>query len=512
MSTKFLPAGEKVVCIVKAEVKDNKKDRGMHMVLTLECLWGADKGKRHIDRYVIMSPDAQTKAMGDRRKVQYIIAACGDAQFHDVKEIKGAMFRPIEVTLVPQQDGDPRLSVTAVKPVREEWRFIAEDECERLEKLQPTAPSPSGGLVLTRGADVKMKPIRWLWRNRFAIGKLSMMSGDPGLGKSSVSLFIAAQVTRGGAWPNNEGSAPVGNVLILCCEDDVSDTVGPRLVAAGADMGRIYIAEAVREGQDKHRMFNLQADIEQIDRLLTAAATENDPIKLIIIDPISAYMGDVNTDKQSEVRAVLGPYKALAEKHSVAIVAVAHPPKNVPSGKAVNAIGGSGAFVGAARAVWIFVKEFETDPETRERTETGRKLMLEAKQNVGKAMGLAYRIEQATVPTEEGDADTSYVIFDDGDVETTADDMLKPNTGSFGRPPLNKTETAKALLSVELKHGPQEVNQLTAKAKAQGISYDTLNRAREALGVETVRTGFGGLVMWTFPGAPIAAPPGHLGA
>lgn len=497
--SKRLPHGNHYVCIVSIETKGNAKGDGKNKVVTLDCISGEHEGKRHPLFWPMVSDNPHALGEAKRREAAYISAACGDDfSQHNVRDIEGAMFRPFMLALEPSKAEWLSAKPT---PCPAEHLSKSEEACEALRKrLVPTAPGQRAGLVLRRGSNVKMKPIRWLWRNRFAIGKVSMMTGDPGLGKSQVSLMMAAKVSIGGAWPNDEGSAPVGNALILCCEDDVSDTVGPRLVAAGANMDRIYIAEAVREGEGTERMFNMSADIQQIDKLLTNAAAESDPIKLIIIDPISAYMGDVNTDKQSEVRAVLGPYKALAEKHGVAIVAVAHPPKNVPSGKAVNAVGGSGAYVGAARAVWMFAKEFETDPETRERSETGRVLMLEAKQNAGKAKGLAYRIEQATVPTEEGDAETSYVIFDDGDVETTADDVLKPNTGSFGRAPLNKTEAAKWLLNMELKAGPQEQNQLVAKAKAQGISYDTLNNARKELGIESVGQGSQGLVMWTYPG------------
>lgn len=509
MSAKFLPAGAHLVCITKAEVKDSTKDNGMYMAVTLECISGDHKGAHHIDRWTVLSADSQARKRGEAREFEYRVAACGlPEEAGTLPNLSEAMFRPFVVELEPSRLDAERMHVKKLHPSPPEWQFIAEDICEELRKKSPSPPRHGRGLVLQRGSDVRMKPIRWLWRSRFAIGKLSMMSGDPGLGKSSVSLMMAAKVSTGGAWPNNEGNAPLGNVLILCCEDDVSDTVGPRLVAAGANMERIYIAEAVHVG-DQDRMFNMAADIEQLDVLLTKAAAANDAIKLIIVDPISAYMGDVNTDKQSEVRAVLGPYKALAEKHGVAIVAVAHPPKNVPSGKAVNAVAGSGGFVGAVRAVWVFSKEYETDPETRERTETGRVLMLEAKQNVAKAKGLAYRVEQATVPTDEGPAETSYVIFDDGDVETTADDAFKP-AGGFGHKPLNKTEAAKALLMVEIGNGPQEVNQLVAKAKEKGISYDTLNRAREAMGIQSVRTDFGGLVMWAYPNQPVAPAPGQL--
>ena len=497
--SKQLPPGNYYVCIVGIETKDNKDRPGQHKAITIQCISGGYKGARHVPRWDVVSDNVHALRAAERRELEYVLAICGQPKFDgsNLAPLAELTFRPFMLAL--EASKAEWLSAKAT-PCPAEHLIESEEACEALRKrLVPTPPKPGGGFVLTRGADVKMKPIRWLWRHRFAIGKLSILTGDAGLGKSQVSLMLSAKVSTGGAWPNNEGSAPVGNVLILCCEDDVSDTVGPRLVTAGANMKRVYIAEAVREGDNRQRLFNMQTDIETLDKLLSAAANDNDPIKLIIIDPISAYMGDKDTYKQAEVRAVLGPYKALAEKHGVAIVAVAHPPKNVPGGKAVNAVAGSGAFVQAARAAWIFSKEVEVDPETRERIETGRVLMLEAKNNTGKAKGLAYRVIETEVPTEEGPAETSYVKFDDGDVETTADDVLKP-LGSFGRAPINKLEAAKALLMVALKDGPVEQSQLVAQANEQGISYPTLKRAADAMDIEPVRSGYQGRSVWAAKG------------
>ncbi len=211
-------------------MKDSKKDNGQYMAVTLECLSGPNKGGRHIDRYAIMSRDSHALNNGLARKGEYIRVTCGaDSQ---VREITGAMYKPFLVSLEPSRMDAERLYAKRLLPVPTEWQFIAEDICDALAKKRPAAPSLVGGLQIVRVADVEAEAIDWLWPQRFAVGKLSILTGDPGLGKSQFSLMLAAKVSRGEAWPNNEGHAPHGNVLLLSCEDEIGDTIRPRLEAA----------------------------------------------------------------------------------------------------------------------------------------------------------------------------------------------------------------------------------------------------------------------------------------
>src|ERR1700688_2824032 len=105
------------------------------------------------------------------------------------------------------------------------------------------------------------RAISWRWPNRFALGKLGLLVGLPDEGKGQVFANMAATVTRGGAWPCGEGEAPKGNVLLLTAEDDIADTVVPRLMAAGADLDRVEIVSMVRD-HDTKRMFNLADDLD----------------------------------------------------------------------------------------------------------------------------------------------------------------------------------------------------------------------------------------------------------
>ncbi|MBI1359570.1 MAG: AAA family ATPase [Alphaproteobacteria bacterium] len=493
--SKRLPIGNHYVCIVSIETKDSAKGDGKNKVITLECIGDEYKGARHTLYWPITSADPHALAMARRREAEYISAACGaDFERHSVRDIEGTVFRPFMLALEPSKA--EWFSAKAM-PCPAEHQIASEEACEALRKrLVPTAPKPGGGFDIITVSEVEAEEIDWLWPERFALGKLHIIAGEPGQGKSQFTLFMAAQTTNGGAWPNNEGSAPDGDVVILACEDDVADTMRPRLEAAGADLSRVHVAKAVAEGDGKRRGISLQTDLAKLEAVLARVDRLGRKVRLIIIDPVSAYMGDVDTHKEAAVRAVLEPVADFAARHDVAVVCVAHPPKVAAGGKAINAVTGAKAFVGASRAAWFIGPEFEKDDDGQ-RIETGRALFLLIKKNIGrKVSGLAYRVEEKDIPTKRGTTKAPYIRFETGEVAMSADDMLKPDTGSFGRKPLNKVEAAKAFLAVALKDGPVEQNQLVAKAKEAGIGYDTLNNARKALGIQSVTQGFQGLTMW----------------
>ena len=160
-----------------------------------------------------------------------------------------------------------------------------------LEKLLDGAPqekrlaSPSP-LISRCAADIEPEPIDWAWPGRLARGKHTAIAGEPGLGKSQVGIYVAATITKGGKWPNDEGRAPKGRVIILSAEDDPADTIVPRLMAAGADLNLVEIIQAV-EQKERQRTFNLQTDLH----LLETKIKHHGDVQLILIDPISAYFG-----------------------------------------------------------------------------------------------------------------------------------------------------------------------------------------------------------------------------
>ena len=209
-------------------------------------------------------------------------------------------------------------------------------------------------LVTYRLSEVDPEPVTWLWPGRIAIGKLTLIAGEPGLGKSQLLTTIAAATTTGGTWPNREGHALPGNVIILSAEDGLADTIVPRMIAAGANRERVHVGSAVQDsGAKGRRTFNMQADL----LLLENKIEEIGDVRLVGIDPISSYMGGkIDTHKNTDVRGVLEAVSEMAARHHVAMLGITHFSKGIGQ-KAINAFIGSIAFVAAARAAFAVMKD-----------------------------------------------------------------------------------------------------------------------------------------------------------
>src|SRR5262249_21761615 len=123
-------------------------------------------------------------------------------------------------------------------------------------------------LLFDRLSDVELEDISWVWPGRIARRKVSLLAGDPGIGKSQIAIDIASRITRQGTWPD-DGSAPLGSVIVLAAEDSTGDTVRPRFEAAGADLDRVHVLRAVME-QGRRRTFSLQKDLAALLAKITA--------------------------------------------------------------------------------------------------------------------------------------------------------------------------------------------------------------------------------------------------
>ena len=326
-------------------------------------------------------------------------------------------------------------------------------------KPDPYIPLPT--LSIVRTADVAPRQIRWLWEPRIARGKLTLFAGDPGLGKSMLSCALAATVSTGGCWPDNRAKAETGNVILLSAEDAVDDTIRPRLDAAGADCSRVFCAEMVREWDEEGshcRSFSLEKDVD----LLRNGIRQIGGAQLIVIDPISAYLGGTDSHKNADVRAILAPLSELAEETDAAIVVVSH--LNKASGSAMYRTVGSIAFVAAARSAWAVVKD---------QAEPSRRLLLPVKNNLGNDdSGLAYELKTA----ENG---AGFVAWEPGSIKIDVDEAL-------GRPEDSDTsalDDAVQWLESELFQGPVQVKELQTHAKQNGHSWRTVERAKKKLGV-----------------------------
>jgi predicted ATP-dependent serine protease len=190
-------------------------------------------------------------------------------------------------------------------------------------------PSKDGGDVELQWecmADVESEPVDWLWPARIARGKLTLIAGDPGMGKSQIALDIVARISKGAQFPDGS-TAATSSALILTAEDAANDTVRPRLEAADADLARVHRLKAAIFKDGARKTFSLQHDLTALSKKLN----EVGDVSLVIVDPITSYMGSkIDSHRVTDVRAVLEPLAAWAEEHKIAGSASPTRPKARP--------------------------------------------------------------------------------------------------------------------------------------------------------------------------------------
>lgn len=346
----------------------------------------------------------------------------------------------------------------------------------------------TGRITYRKVSDIEAKPINWLWPGRFARGKVSMIAGNPGLGKSQVTASMAAIVTMGGQWPVDKKICTQGNVVILSAEDDAADTLRPRLEAAGADLDHVFILEAVIDGSlvdgnETQRAFNLRTDLVRLGAMLE----EIGDVALIVIDPITAYLGGADSHKNAEIRALMVPLSDLAGQYGAAVVCVSHLNKSF-GGEALLRVTGSLAFVAAARAAFVVVKDPENDL---------RRLFLPLKNNIGNdKSGLAFTVQSAQINSAAGVIDTSRVVWEGEAVTISADSAMSQPLDQEERSDLDE---ARDFLSTLLADGPVPSKQIKADADGAGHAWRTVQRAQKALGIVAVKEGMKGGWTWRLP-------------
>jgi len=327
-------------------------------------------------------------------------------------------------------------------------------------------PKPGEDIKITCMSDIVEQPITWLWPARIACGKLTVMAGNPGLGKSQLSASMAAMVSRGLLWPDHLSIAPLGDVIFLSAEDDPADTIKPRLIAAGADANRCHVLQAIlttsSDGKSRERTFDLTKDIDRLSAALDRLGT----VRLVIIDPISAYLGDTDSYNNADMRGVLAPLAAMAAKHNVAVLLVTH--LNKAQGQDMLArVSGSVGLIAAARAGYAVVKD-EKNPDLR--------YFLPIKNNVGNDKdGFSYVIEQKTL---DSGIITSHIIWNL--VSVKAQDIFYP---PLEEKPAKSNKAADWLREL-LTDKPMSAKQVYTEANGAGFSKYQIMRAKEALGIE----------------------------
>ncbi|MEZ0192160.1 AAA family ATPase [Ralstonia solanacearum] len=347
---------------------------------------------------------------------------------------------------------------------------------ERIRKPEPVRD----GVILVNGADLKPQPVRWLWRDWLALGKLHILAGAPGQGKTTIALAFAATVTSGGRWPDGSRCEP-GNVLVWSGEDDPADTLLPRLLAAGGDQGRVYFVAGSRvngevESFDPARdMATLHAEAERIGN-----------VRLLIVDPVvSAVAGD--SHKNTETRRALQPLVDLAASMGAAVVGITHFSKGGQGSDPTQRVVGSVAFTAVARVVLVAAKVKSEDGEDR-------RILARSKSNIGPDEGgFEYRLEQSEpLP----DILASYVGWGASVAGTARELLTDPEEQDDGE--VSAKDAAIEFLKEVLGDDVVPMKSVEAEAKEAGLAWRTVRRAADALGVKS-RKGEGGKWYWSLP-------------
>ena len=309
-------------------------------------------------------------------------------------------------------------------------------------------------------------PVKWLWEGWLPAGKLSLLSGDPGLGKTTVALDIAARLSVGKSMPYSSNQIEPGMTLILTAEDDLADTIKPRLCAASGEpsMVRAMLSVPSKHGENIYvRLPSLPEDIEALRTVIT----EYD-VKLVIIDPMMAYLSSrIDAHKDQDIRRAFGELKAVAENTGAAIWLIRHLNKSNGS-KAVYAGGGSIGITGSVRSELMCMR----DPDN----ENGRILVL-AKSNLSQIKGgLKFHLESPNKDT------VAHVVWD-GTTNVTADELVSQSSRT------TVVDEAKTFLITALASGSRLSTEVEEEAVAAGISVMALRRAKKGLQVVSRKVG-----------------------
>ena len=350
-------------------------------------------------------------------------------------------------------------------------------------QIAKAAPQQKRQANLTRMDSLEPQSVEWLWNNWIPQGKLTIIAGEGGIGKSTIAYSFAATVSNGGLWPDSTRVRSAGNVLIWSSEDDTRDTILPRLIAMDADRSKIGAISGTTALDGSEVPFDPATDID----LLRERIDFIGGVSLIIIDPIvSAVAGDMH--KANDTRRSLQPLVDLAEEMRCAVIGITHFAKNT-GGKAVTErVIGSQAFTAFARATLI----------AKANDETGERVLVRPKMNnAPNKGGFHYSIEERYL--QRWNIRTTGIKWGeriDGSAQEIVDSMEVKQAGK----PSPKAEQAKEFIRSKLQHGPVKASVLFDEWEELGHgTRRTLQRAQEQLGITARKEGYPAEVVWSFP-------------
>ena len=342
------------------------------------------------------------------------------------------------------------VSVTRIQPCMKDWNDVLVHRAESpnrnyFKSIVLKEPSKPETVKIIRMSDVELTPVEWLWKPYLPFGKLSVLQGNPGEGKTYFAMHLAAACTNGKLLPNRERMEPF-NVIYQTAEDGLGDTVKPRLIEAGADLDRVLVID------------DSDVQLTLSDERIEKAIVENNA-RLVIIDPIQAYLGaDVDMNRANEVRPIFMRLGQVAQRTGCAILLIGHLNKAAGMQSLQRGLG-SIDIAAAVRSV-LFIGKLKHDP-------TMRILTHEKSSLAPPGVSLAFSL---------GDEDGFRWV---GEYDITADEMLS------GIEPQRETKTqqAKDLICALLAEGKQVLSEDIDKAALErGIPGRTVRDAKRELG------------------------------
>lgn len=331
-------------------------------------------------------------------------------------------------------------------------------------------------------SSIPIERVEWLWQHRIAAGMINVLDGDPGLGKSTITTDLAARLTRGEALPGDTVAAPPTGVVFVSFEEHPACVMVPRLMAAKADLSRVFIWNL------SDRPFDLVNSLAELERTITA-----NNARLVVIDPLMAALpSELNAHRDQDVRSVLAPVAGLAERTGAAILLVRHLNKN-PAGGAVYRGGGSIGIIGAARVGLLLA----TDPDAED--DAAARVLAVSKCNVAR-LAPPMRLRLVPAPSPAPGVEVARIEWG-GESKASADELVAPRDekGAIGR--------AIDLLRNVMKDGPVPAFDAQAALRANDVSPRTEARAKERLHVVAKREGVSRGKWWWY--LPEHLPPSH---
>ena len=337
-------------------------------------------------------------------------------------------------------------------------------------------------VITRRGADIEPKPINWLWDGWLPSGKLTLLAGAAGTGKTTLTMGLASALTSGGIWPDGKHCNQLGNILIWSSEDDHADTLVPRLIAAGADMRRCHFIDGITQKGEK-LPFDPSKDIPD----LLNAVERIGGVSLLIIDPIvSAVAGDMH--RANDVRRSLQPVVDFAAAHHCAVVGITHFAKGGVGSTTQDRVIGSQAFVALARMLLVATKS----------QDGSRRALVRDKSNISRDDGgIEYSLESCNILNG---IETTRVIWN-GVLDGTSLEIFKDIEGDECDNEFSRDDL-KTMLVDTLKNngGWMYFKQLEEKIVDAGYSVDSAKRYKRQLGIVSEKSGMKGQWIWRISG------------